>query len=151
MNNKIVLNFVLLAFSIIGAGALSADDSDKELKFGFDTETEPYTYIDNDNKVAGFDVELANEVVKKAGWTLNEIPVAWEDKADKLNDGTIDCYWSCFTVDGRENDYAWTDPYIKNTQVVVVKSNNIKSLDDLKGKTVEALKDCSSVKVLKET
>ncbi|ORX65467.1 periplasmic binding protein-like II [Anaeromyces robustus] len=151
MNNKTVLSFVLLAFSIIGGRALSTDNSDKELKFGFDTETEPFTYLDNNNNVAGFDAELANEVVKKAGWTLNEIPVAWEDKTDKLNDGTIDCFWSCFTIDGRENDYTWTEPYIKNKQVVVVKSNDIKSLDDLKEKIVEALKDCSSVKALKGT
>lgn len=149
MNNKTVLSFVLLTFSIIGAGALSADDSDKKLKFGYDTESEPFTYLDKNNQAAGFDFELANEVANKAGWTLNEIPVAWEDKENKLNDGTIDCFWSGFTIDGRENDYTWSEPYIKNKKVAIVKNNDIKSLNDLKGKIVETLKGGSPIKVLK--
>ena len=55
----------------------------------------------------------------------------------ELNSGTIDCIWNGFTINGREDDYTWTDPYINNEQVMVVaKDSGIEKLADLKGKNV---------------
>ena len=54
-----------------------------------------------------------------------------------MNSGTIDCIWNGFTINGREDDYTWTDPYINNEQVMVVaKDSGIEKLADLKGKNV---------------
>ena len=40
---------------------------------------------------------------------------------------------------GRENDYTWSKPYMKNQQVIVVLNNSkITKLDDLKGKKAGA-------------
>ena len=50
----------------------------------------------------------------------------------------IDCIWSEFTINGREDDYAWTEPYFNNTKLVVVRGDSdIKDISDLKGKTLE--------------
>ena len=55
----------------------------------------------------------------------------------ELNSGTIDCIWNGFTINGREDDYTWSDPYINNEQVIVVaKDSGIEKLADLKGKNV---------------
>ena len=42
-----------------------------------------------------------------------------------------------FTVEGREEDYLWIGPYVSSNQVLVVNSgSDIRSLQDLEGKTV---------------
>ena len=53
-------------------------------------------------------------------------------------------------MNGREKDYTWSDAYIDNKQVVLVKADsNIKSIKDLAGKTVEVQKDSSAEAALK--
>ncbi len=68
-------------------------------------------------------------------------PIDWDAKDMELESGTIDCIWNGFTLDGREDKYTWTDPYMDNSQVVVVrKDSGISGLDDLAGKIVEVQK-----------
>ena len=68
-----------------------------------------------------------------------------------MDSGSIDCIWNGFTIDGRENDYLWSNPYFDNKQIIVVKSDSgIKSLADLKGKTVETQKDSSALAALQD-
>ena len=52
-------------------------------------------------------------------------------------------------MNGREDDYTWSDPYIDNKQVVVVRSDS--GIDDfagLKGKHVEVQTDSSALAAL---
>ena len=61
----------------------------------------------------------------------------------------MDCIWSEFTINGRESNYTWSDPYFNTTQVIVVRGDsNISSVDDLKGKTVEIQEGSSALKTL---
>ena len=69
----------------------------------------------------------------------------------ELNSGTISCIWNGFTMNGREDEYAWTDPYVDNSQVFVVKSDSgIASFADLAGKSVAVQTDSSAEAALKE-
>ena len=55
----------------------------------------------------------------------------------ELNSGSIDCIWNGFTMNGREDDYTWSMPYVDNSQVIVVSEDSgINTLEDLAGKTV---------------
>ena len=55
----------------------------------------------------------------------------------ELNSGNIDCIWNGFTMNGREDDYTWSEPYLNNEQVMVVAADSgIENLEDLKGKNV---------------
>ena len=38
----------------------------------------------------------------------------------ELNSGSIDCIWNGFTMNGREDDYTFSTPYVDNSQVIVV-------------------------------
>ena len=76
-------------------------------------------------------------------------PLEWDAKDKELNSGSIDCFWNGFTIDGRENDYTWSNPYLENKQVFVVKSNSsINNVSDLSGKTVETQKNSTMVDAL---
>ena len=164
MNKKIGFIFVLVivAFLVMGSASagwfdfLNANSSsdnaandDHTFIVGFDAEFPPYGYKDDSGNYVGFDLDLAKEVCKRNGWTVKAQPIDWDAKDAELESGSIDCIWNGFTINGRENDYLWSDPYIDNKQVVVVKSNSgIDSLDDLKGKTVETQKDSSALAAL---
>ena len=76
-------------------------------------------------------------------------PIDWDAKDTLLNSGAITCIWNGFTMEGREGDYTFSDPYMLNAQVVVVKSgSNIQSLSDLAGKTVITQVDSAAQEVL---
>ena len=104
---------------------------------GFDAEYPPYGYMDENGKYTGFDLELAEEVCKLRGWELVKQPIVWDSKDNELNSGSIDCIWNGFTINGRENDYEWSVPYVDNSQVIVVsEKSGIKDFAGLAGKTV---------------
>jgi polar amino acid transport system substrate-binding protein len=167
MNKKIGIIFalVLVAFLVMGTASAglfdflggdnasdnaTANDEDTFI-VGFDAEFPPYGYKDDSGNYVGFDLDLAKEVCERNGWKFQAQPIDWDAKDAELDSGSIDCIWNGFTINGRENDYTWTDPYIDNKQVVVVKSDaGINSLDDLSGKTVETQKDSSALAALKE-
>lgn len=120
--------------------------SGSEFTVGFDAEFPPYGYKDDNGEYVGFDLDLAQEVCNRNGWTLVKQPIDWDSKDMELNSGTISCIWNGFTIDGRENEYTWSSAYIDNSQVVVVKSSSsIEKLDDLKGKVVLVQADSSAL------
>ena len=97
----------------------------------------PFSYVDADGNMTGIDVELAEEAFRRMGYRAQCTIINWEDKRTLLADGTIDCVWSSFTMDGREDEYQWAGPYMKSNQVVAVNpDSSIRTLADLQGKVV---------------
>lgn len=128
----------------------SADSGTERTKFivGFDANFPPYGY-EEDGEYVGFDLDLAQEVCDRNGWELEKQPIDWDSKDMELDSGTIDCIWNGFTINGRENDYTWTEPYVDNSQVMVVPEDaRIATLDDLAGKQVLVQADSSALKAL---
>ena len=109
----------------------------KTFTVGFDAEYPPYGFVADDGSYKGFDLDLAAEFCKRAGYEFKAQPIDWDSKDLELNQGNIDCIWNGFTVTGRENDYTWTFPYVDNSIVLVVKSDSgIEKKADLAGKVV---------------
>lgn len=128
--------------------ATVTEDGGKVFTVGFDAEFPPYGYK-KDGEYTGFDLDLAQEVCNRLGWELVKQPIDWDSKDMELNSGTINCIWNGFTINGREDDYTWSKPYIDNSQVVVVNADSgIKSLDDLAGKIVAVQSDSSALAAL---
>lgn len=117
---------------------------------GFDASFPPYGYKDEaTGEYVGFDLDLAQEVCDRNGWKLVKQPINWDSKDMELNSGTIDCIWNGFTMNGREDEYTWSTPYVDNSQVVVVpKDSGVKTLADLAGKNVEVQADSSALHAL---
>jgi len=80
----------------------------------------PFSYMDVNGNVTGIDVELATEAFDRMGDQVEIEFINWEEKKDLLTNGSIDCIWSSFTMDGREDEYKWVGPYMKSNQVIAV-------------------------------
>lgn len=126
-----------------------AQEAGGTLIVGFDQEFPPMGFIGDDGEYTGFDLELAQEVAKRLGLSYKAQPIAWDSKDMELESGNIDCIWNGFTMTGREDAYTWSDPYMENAQVFVVKADSgIESPADLAGKIVEVQMDSSGQKAL---
>ena len=144
-----VLLTIVLSFSVMQCFVCFAENSDTEFIVGFDAEFPPYGYKDDNGEYVGFDLDLAQEVCNRNGWTLKKQPIDWNSKDMELNSGSIDCIWNGFTMNGREDKYTWTVPYVDNSQVVIVKSDSgISELNDLAGKIVAVQADSSALAAL---
>lgn len=107
-------------------------------------------FVGDDGEYTGFDLELAKEVCDRNGWEFNPEPIAWDSKDALLKSGEIDCIWNGFTMNGREDEYTWSEPYLDNQQVFVVRADSgINSEKDLAGKTVDVQTDSSAEAALK--
>ena len=97
----------------------------------------PFNYVNSDGQQVGIDIELATEAFRRMGYKAVFRTINWEEKKKLAESGEIDCIWSCFSIDGREDDYKWAGPYMTSHQVVAVKADSdIYNLSELAGKTV---------------
>ena len=141
----LVSAFVLSATMLVGCGgtdtppAEETNDDAEAITFivGYDDQYPPYGFVDDDGNVTGFDIELAQEVCNRNGWEFEADVIPWDAKDALLDSGAISCIWNGFTMEGREDLYTFSDPYMKNGQVVVVKADSgITDLAGLEGKNV---------------
>ncbi|HBT19873.1 MAG TPA: amino acid ABC transporter substrate-binding protein [Peptococcaceae bacterium] len=132
----------LLLYGCGGGDQAAQDDSWKkvqekgELVMGLDENFPPMGFRDEDGEIVGFDVDLAKEVCSRLGIELKLQPIDWDVKEQELNTGKIDCIWNGFTItEDRKKNILFTEPYMKNRQVVVVMADsNYEKLSDLEGK-----------------
>ena len=124
-------------------------EAGRQFVVGFDAEFPPYGYKDDSGEYVGFDLDLAQEVCDRLGWTLVKQPIDWDAKDMELDSGAIDCIWNGFTMNGREDQYTFSVPYVDNSQVfVVAEDSGITSKEDLAGKVVGVQKDSSALAAL---
>lgn len=109
-----------------------------KLVLGLDDAFPPMGYRNENNEIVGYDIDLAKEVAKRLGVELVLQPIDWNAKEQELNTGKIDCIWNGFTItEERSKNMAFTKPYLKNAQVLVVKkASPYQTLSDLKGRSI---------------
>jgi polar amino acid transport system substrate-binding protein len=124
--------------SFAADNSLKAINSKGKLVLGLDDAFPPMGYRNENNEIVRYDIDLAKEVAKRLGVQLVLQPIDWNAKEQELGTGKIDCIWNGFTItEERAKAMAFTKPYLKNAQVVVVKKGSgYSSLASLKGKKV---------------
>ena len=138
---RICITAFLLAGSLMLGGCggekeKAADSELPEIVIGMDY-FEPYSYQTSDGEYKGIDVELAQEAFQRLGYQPKFENIVWEDKDELLADRTIDCLWSSYSMNGREDKYQWAGPYLYSRQMVAVrKESEINTIQDLEGKKI---------------
>lgn len=146
------------ADSTAGAGDTPAasDDSlqkvldSKQLILGLDASFPPMGFTNDANEIVGFDIDVAQEVCDRMGVTLVKQPIDWDNKETDLNVGKIDCIWNGMSISpARAEAMNLSEPYMNNDMIFVVPEDcGIKTMDDLKGKTVGVQSGSSAEEIL---
>lgn len=131
------------------AGEAAALDYDK-LIIGVDDTFAPMGFLEENNELVGFDIDMAKAVGEKLGIEVEFQVVNWDMKEQELNQGNIDLIWNGYSItDERKEKVNFSNPYLDNDQVVVTMADSgITSLADLAGKTVAAQTDSSAVEAI---
>ena len=125
--------------------------SKNEIIIGY-TVYAPMNYTDDQGTFTGFDTELSTIVSGKLGVKPKYVEIDWDTKEVELNAKSIDCIWNGLTItDDRKANMAITAPYIKNAQVVVMKSDAAYTdTGSLAGKTVCAEAGSAGAEAIEE-
>ena len=148
-----LLGTVAAAILLVGCGKQESPQTQAAAKpvaitrivVGLDDNFPPMGFRDKENKLVGFDIDLAREAAKRLGAEVEFKPIDWNAKEAELNGKRVDVLWNGLTItEQRKANIAFTTPYLENRQIVVVTAKSpIKSKADLVGKVV-GLQDGSS-------
>lgn len=98
----------------------------------------PWTYHDEDDNLVGYDVEVAEHIAEKLGVTANFVECEWDGIFAGIDAKRYDIAVNGVEVtDERAAKYDFSDPYAYIRTAIIVKGDNddIKSFEDLDGKT----------------
>lgn len=127
-----------------GSGSTASTSSaltikDNVLMVGVDNTYPPMEFVDDKGNLVGFEVDMANDIATKMGYTIEWVPTAFDGIFAALDAGKYDCIISSISMTSdRLQNYEFTAPYCANAQMIVVKKGDtsIKAASDLSGKNV---------------
>jgi len=139
---------LMLVFAFAGCGAPAESAADTSLDdvmekgyfiLGLDDAFPPMGYRDAEtNEIIGFDIDLAKAVAAEMGIEVKLQPVVWENISMEINNKNVDVIWNgCTITPERQEVFDFSEPYMKNSQVVVVLDDSAyASINDLAGKQI---------------
>ena len=128
--------------AIIDRGVLKVGVKSDVLGFGY---MDPLT-----SEYEGMEIDLAKKLAEFLGVDVEFTTVTAATRTELLDSGDIDCVMATFTItDERKQSWDFTTPYYTDHVIVLVKdSANLKTLEDLKDKTVGVSSGSTSAKSL---
>lgn len=133
---KTLLINTLLTMVLLTSAPLSAQDD--PLRVGMSGQYFPFTFVEQD-ELKGFDVDVMDAIGEEMGRDIQYETANFSGLFGMLESGRIDTVANQITItEERQKAYIFSDPYVYDgAQVVTKKGNNeIKGVEDLKGKTV---------------
>lgn len=118
--------------------------SSNTLNIGY-RQLEPFSFRDSDGKVTGYTIALCNMIADELRVSLgikklavHYIPILFTERVSALNSSKIDLDCSVNTVaPERQNSVSFSiDYFVANMRIVSFRNNNIKTLNDLKGRAI---------------
>ncbi len=112
-----------------------------ELVMGTNADFPPFEFIDDNNEVAGFDVDLAKEIADYLNMELKIENMDFDGLVAAVSTGMIDMAVAAMTItEERMAQVNFSDAYIEAGQVIVVRSDydGIETAADLSDKKVAA-------------
>ncbi len=115
----------------------------KTVTLGADYDWPPYDFVDDNLKHSGIAADMLQLISKKSGLRFDVKPDVWSKTMQKMWKKEIDGLTCAVKTPQRERFLLFTTPYATMPLAVIVqnKRNDIRSIDDLRGKTVALNKD----------
>lgn len=125
------------------------------LTMGTNAEFAPFEFINEQNEIVGFDIDLANEIADHLGYKLVIENMAFDGLIPALTSKRIDMVVAAMTItETRELEVDFSNPYFNAGQVIVTRQDDttITSIDDLRdGKKIAVQLGTTGDKKAQET
>ena len=143
----------VLGLGLVGCGSSSSSSdsssastesgsgvSGKSFVIAMDTVYAPFEYTDENGDFVGIDVDILNAVADDQGFTAEINSLGFDAALAALESGQADGVIAGMSItDERKKSYDFSDGYYETYVSIAAKAGgDIKSLDDIKGKTVAA-------------
>lgn len=117
-----------------------------------DSSFAPFVFQDDSNQYTGIDMELIKAIAKDQGFTVEVTNPGFDAAINSVQTGQADGIIAGMSVtDARKKTFDYSDPYYTANSILAVKdSSNIKSYEELKGKTVGVKTGTASQTFLEE-
>ncbi len=144
-NIKRVLALVMCLALCVGVlascGTPAAEETSNGKKYIIATDTvfKPFEYTDANGDFVGIDVDIINAIAEDQGFEIELNSLGWDAAVAAVQAGQADGLIAGATIKQERIDSGWifSDGYYNATQTFVVKKgSDIKSFDDLKGKSI---------------
>ncbi|ABN44757.1 ABC transporter substrate-binding protein/permease [Streptococcus sanguinis] len=133
------------------AGQKATPTKDKYI-IASDSSFAPFVFQDDSNQYTGIDMELIKAIAKDQGFTVEVTNPGFDAAINSVQTGQADGIIAGMSVtDARKKTFDYSDPYYTANSILAVKdSSNIKSYEELKGKTVGVKTGTASQTFLEE-
>lgn len=133
------------------AGQKATPTKDKYI-IASDSSFAPFVFQDDRNQYTGIDMELIKAIAKDQGFTVEVTNPGFDAAINSVQTGQADGIIAGMSVtDARKKTFDYSDPYYTANSILAVKdSSNIKSYEELKGKTVGVKTGTASQTFLEE-
>lgn len=104
---------------------------------GLEGDWAPWSYVDENDELTGYDVEVAKAIADKLGVEIQIVPGEWDGLFAGMDAGRYDMVVNGVEMtEEREDKYDFSTPYAYIRTALIVKGDNdsIKTFEDLKGK-----------------
>lgn len=135
--------FMLASVLTMAVSAKGSDDLLKTIQergtiiVGLEGDWAPWSYVDENDELTGYDVEVAKAIADKLGMEIQIVPGEWDGLFAGMDAGRYDMVVNGVEVtEERADKYDFSTPYAYIRTALIVKGDNdsIKTFEDLKGK-----------------
>lgn len=131
---SVLLSALCLALGMTGMAVAAP------LVVAHDTNFKPFEFKDSSGQYTGFDIELWDNVAKRAGLEYKFQPMDFNGIIPGLQTGNIDAAIAAMTITPQRQEVVdMSDPYYDTGIMLVVRTEDVdkyKSLEDLAGKVI---------------
>ena len=137
---KVWITLLIVSLTCLWSGAALADDladvkKKGEIRLAMSGQYPPFNFVDENNQLTGFDVEMGSEVAKRIGIKAMPLSTAWDGIIPALITEKFDIIISGMTVTQERNlKINFCDPYIIVGQTILIQKKHegiINSYNDL--------------------
>lgn len=139
---RVLVLAMALVLIMVAAGCASSPSEkvgNEVIKIGTSGGYHPFTFKNAEGKLDGFEIDVWNEIGKRIGYDVEYATAEFSGMFGMLDTGKIDTIANQITItEQRKEKYLFPTPYVYSGAQLIVKKGNedIKSLEDLKGKKV---------------
>jgi len=129
---------LLLSACPCAADGLAGVKATGELSFAMSGQYPPFNFVNENNRLTGFDVAVCNDIAKRIGVTPKPLSTAWDGIVPGLLAGKYDLICGSMAITPqRQQAVDFSDPYYRSgAQLFVRRGSAIASAADLAGKKI---------------